>query len=80
MKKDSNRVVLTVFERIENNVRENMKLCRLKNSFIYARGISKHQTFETILNNYHVFRNLRNIDFALSCMDILATNAQISNY
>ena len=44
-------------------------------------GISKQQKYEMLhapLNNFPVFRNYRNIDFALRCMDILATNAQIS--
>ena len=29
-------------------------------------------------NDFHVFGNLRNFDFALSCMDVLAINIQIS--
>ena len=32
----------------------------------------------TRLNNFPVFRNYRDIDFALRCMDVLATNAQMS--
>ena len=31
--------------------------------------------FLTRLNNYPVFRNFRDIDFAMRCMDILVTNA-----
>ena len=31
-----------------------------------------------LFNKFHVFGNLHDIDFALSCMDILAINAQIS--
>ena len=45
------------------------------------RGISKQQKQErlhTRLNNFPVFRNYRDIDFALRCMDVLATNAQTS--
>ena len=45
------------------------------------RGISKQQKQEmlhTRLNNFPVFRNYRDIDFAVRCMDVLATNAQIS--
>ena len=34
--------------------------------------------FHTRLDNFPVFRNYRDIDFALRCMDVLATNAQIS--
>ena len=34
--------------------------------------------FHTRLNNFPVFRNYRDIDFALRCMDVLATNAEIS--
>ena len=29
-------------------------------------------------NNFHVFKNLHDIDFASSCMDVLAINAPIS--
>ena len=32
----------------------------------------------TRLNNFPVFRNIRDIDFALRCMVVLATNTQIS--
>ena len=32
----------------------------------------------TRLNNFPVFRKNRDIEFALRCMDVLATNAQIS--
>ena len=35
--------------------------------------------FHTHLNNFPVFRNFRDLDFALSCIDVLATNAQISS-
>ena len=35
--------------------------------------------FYVRLNNFPVFRNYRDIDFALRCMDVLAINAQISN-
>ena len=35
-------------------------------------------SFHSCLNNFSVFRNYRDIDFALHCMDLLATNAQIS--
>ena len=34
--------------------------------------------FLTRLDNFPIFRNYRDIDFALRCMDVLATNAQIS--
>ena len=34
--------------------------------------------FYHYLNNFHAFRHLRNISFALSCMEVLATHAQIS--
>ena len=34
--------------------------------------------FHTRLNHFPVFRNDRDIDFALHCLDVLATNAQIS--
>ena len=34
--------------------------------------------FYTRLNNFPVFRNYRDIDFALHCMDVLATDAQIT--
>ena len=40
-------------------------------------GISKQQKqkmLDTRLNNFPVSRNYRNIDFALRCMDVLATN------
>ena len=33
--------------------------------------------FHTRLNNFPVFRNYRDIDFALRCMAVLATNIQI---
>ena len=33
--------------------------------------------FRTRLNNFPVFRNYRDIGFALRCMDILATNDQM---
>ena len=33
--------------------------------------------FHTRLNNFPVFRNYCDINFALRCMDALATNAQI---
>ena len=36
--------------------------------------------FHTRLNNFPAFRNNRDIDFAFSCMDDLATYAQISMY
>ena len=32
----------------------------------------------TRLNNFPAFRNYRDIDFVLRCMDVLATSAQIS--
>ena len=35
--------------------------------------------FHTRLNNFPVFRNYRDIDFALSCMDVLA-KSQCSNH
>ena len=44
-------------------------------------GISKQQKLEmlyTDLNNFPVFRNYRDIDFALRYMDVLATNAPVS--
>ena len=58
-----------------------MEPCRRKFDRIMLRGISKQQKQEVLhtrLNNFPVFRNYRDIDFALRCMDVLATNAQIS--
>ena len=34
--------------------------------------------FIIFFTDFHVFGNLHDIDFALSCMDVLAINAQIS--
>ena len=34
--------------------------------------------FHTRLNKFPVFRNYRDIDFVLRCVNVLATNAQIS--
>ena len=31
-----------------------------------------------VLNDFPVFRNYHDIDFALRCMDVLATNSQIT--
>ena len=48
---------------------------------IMLRSIPKQQKkemFQTRLNSFPVFRNYHDIDFALGCMDVLATNAQIS--
>ena len=52
-----------------------------KNYRIMLYGISKLQKWEMLrssLNNFPVFRNYRDIDFALSCMDVLVTNAQVA--
>ena len=57
-----------------------MEPCRCKFDRIMLRSISKHKKYEmfhTRLNNVPVFRNYRDINFALRCMDVLATNAQI---
>ena len=34
--------------------------------------------FPSLFNDFHALRMYAKIDFALSCMDLLATNAQIS--
>ena len=59
----------------------------LKFLFIYSpRHFSeallsiRYKTLLSFLNDFHAFINLCNIDFALSCMDVLATNTQISRY
>ena len=36
--------------------------------------------FKDFWKNFNTFRNLRSIDFALSCKDVFATNAQISSF
>ena len=60
-----------------------MELSHWKFDQIVLRSISKQQkqeTFHTCLNNIPGFRNYRDIDYALCCVDVLATNAQISVY
>ena len=76
-----NIIAFKVFQAISEFVRGNMEPCRWKFDRILVRGISKQQKWEmrhTRLNNLPVFRNYRDIDFALRCVDVLATNAQIS--
>ena len=58
-------------------VRGNTKPCRSKfhpfssNSFLSIW----RKTFLSFINKFLAFRNLYNIDFVLSCMDVLARNA-----
>ena len=59
-----------------NHPTENLtELC-----FVAFLSNKSKKKFHTRLNNIPVFRNYRDIDFALRCMDVLATNAQISMY
>ena len=79
MKKDSNRIGLMVFQEIQKK----HEAVPLRILFIYAPRhflASDVRYIHHFLNSFHAFRNLRNIDFALSYMDVLATNALISSY
>ena len=47
----------------------------------FAPGLFKEAEVKLVyhsFNDFHDFGNLRDIDFALSCMDVLVINAQIS--
>ena len=46
--------------------------------FVAFLSNKSKKMLHTCLNNFHVFRNYRDINFAMRCMDVLATNAQIS--
>ena len=76
-----NIIAFKVFLAISEFVTGNMEPCRWKFDRIMLRSISKRQKEEMIhtrLNNFPVFRNYRDIDFALPCVDVLATSAQMS--
>ena len=44
----------------------------------FVAFLRNKEIFQTRLNDFSAFRNYRDIDFALRCMDVLATNTQIS--
>ena len=76
-----NIIVFKGLQAISEFVRGNMEPCYWKFDPIMLRSISNQQNYEMFhirLNNFPVFRNYRDIVFALHCMDDLATNAKIS--
>ena len=76
-----NIIPFKVFQAISEFVRGNMEPCRCKFDRIMLRSNSKQQKqeiFHTRFSNFPVFRNYRDIGFALRYMDVLATSDQIS--
>ena len=62
------------FQNLSEETAENLiKLCFMP--FLSNKG---KKCCILVLNNFPVVRNYRNINFVLRCMDVLATNAQIS--
>ena len=79
--KNFNIITFNGLQAISEFVRGNMEPCHWKFDPIMPRSISKQQNYEMFhirLNNFPVFRNYRDIQFALHCMDDLATDAKIS--
>ena len=79
-KKDSNKKNNNCFSENWKQFQRKHEAMPLKISSFYAprhflaSEITKLKHFSNI---FHCLRHLRNIDFVLSCMDLLATNAQI---